>query len=832
MALLVASAAFGVGLAIAPVVPASADRGDITAFTDPAIHQPTDVVVGPDGFVWFTSLADDLIGRLDPATGDVTTYPGEPGEIDGPGSLTIGADGNVWFTNTGSLSIGRLDVGSGVVDAFPVGDGVTFLAGIALGPDGNVWFAAGRVGRVTPSGQITTFGLSGEIQASGPIVAGDDGRMWFGSPTHRVLGSIDVTTRATTYRSIAQLAGDSLVLGADGALWYTAWAFVGVQRQQVVRFDPTTSTTQTYELATRQGVGFRLTLGPEGSIWFVTRGDGSAATTPVVGRLNVVSGTVQTWSVPGAAAQPLVAIAAGPDGFVWYLGQSLDRIDRIDAKGADLAVQVNGPGSVVAGHPIDYEVVVSNTGTEALTGVTVTDDVVPDCNRAIGDLAAGASSTVSCSRATTFADRGTFTNVANVVSDQTPPVASNAKRTSVTANPVVTIDIVALERGAVVGESLDYRVFLTNAGNVPLTGVALTDANVPDCDSAVPDLPVGGSAVVDCALAVTSSQLGSFATDAVVATNETSPKRSNRVTATIGERRSLEVTQVASSTAVLAGTAIDITLTVANAGDVPLETLAIADDAMPACARAIDVIAVGGEVVYGCRYLTAPADVPALRNVVRVSGTRLPEVVSEPLDVAVTIPPAGFTDVAPTAFYADAVDWAALFGVVPGATETTFRPANTVTRARFVDALFQMMDHPPGSPRHPFADVPRNASFRRAVDWAVAQGLVGGARANFRPGDAVSRADVVKLAWLMVGAPTGNPAHGFTDVPAGARYSAALKWATSNGLLDGFVSGARFKPDRAVTRGQLADVLFRLASTEAAWPHGPGDPAPPSTVLF
>ena len=214
------------------------------------------------------------------------------------------------------------------------------------------------------------------------------------------------------------------------------------------------------------------------------------------------------------------------------------------------------------------------------------------------------------------------------------------------------------------------------------------------------------------------------------------------------------------------------------------------------------------------------------------TADHLAPVAADPVSVEVAIPAAGFTDVAPAAFYADAVDWAALFGVVPGATETTFRPANTVTRARFVDALFRMMDHPAGSPRHQFDDVPRNAWFRRAVDWAVAQGLVSGARTNFRPGDPVSRADVVKLTWLMVGAPTGNPAHGFTDVPAGARYNAALKWAEASGLLDGFVSGARFKPGRVVTRGQLADVLFRLASTEAAWPQGSGDPAPPSTVLF
>jgi streptogramin lyase len=51
--------------------------------------------------------------------------------------------------------------------------------GITLGPDGNIWFAetiSGKIGRMTPQGELTEFQVDG-----GPIAitAGPDGNIWF-----------------------------------------------------------------------------------------------------------------------------------------------------------------------------------------------------------------------------------------------------------------------------------------------------------------------------------------------------------------------------------------------------------------------------------------------------------------------------------------------------------------------------------------------------------------------------------------------------------------------------------------------------------------------------
>ncbi len=59
-----------------------------------------------------------------------------------------------------------------------------------------------------------------------------------------------------------------------------------------------------------------------------------------------------------------------------------------------------------------------------LTGVTVTSTAVADCDRDIGDLAAGADVTYGCTHVAAVSDAPTFTNTATVDSDQSDPVDS------------------------------------------------------------------------------------------------------------------------------------------------------------------------------------------------------------------------------------------------------------------------------------------------------------------------------------------------------------------------------------------------------------------------
>ncbi len=84
-----------------------------------------------------------------------------------------------------------------------------------------------------------------------------------------------------------------------------------------------------------------------------------------------------------------------------------------------------------------------------------------------------------------------------------------------------------------------------------------------------------------------------------------------------------------------------------------------------------------------------------------------------------------FSDVAATAYYAKAVQWAKETGVTAGTTDTTFAPNATITRAEAVTMLWRAYGKPSagiGSETEntvKFTDVPANAYYTTAVTWAV-----------------------------------------------------------------------------------------------------------------
>ena len=64
-------------------------------------------------------------------------------------------------------------------------------------------------------------------------------------------------------------------------------------------------------------------------------------------------------------------------------------------------------------------------------------------------------------------------------------------------------------------------------------------------------------------------------------------------------------------------------------------------------------------------------------------------------------------------------------------------------------------------------DVDKNAWYHEAVDYALANGIMGGYNATtFGPNDTLSRAMVVQILYNKEGKPAISGKHDFTDVPA------------------------------------------------------------------
>lgn len=90
-----------------------------------------------------------------------------------------------------------------------------------------------------------------------------------------------------------------------------------------------------------------------------------------------------------------------------------------------------------------------------------------------------------------------------------------------------------------------------------------------------------------------------------------------------------------------------------------------------------------------------------------------------------------YTDVAADAWYADAVRWAHVNGVVNGVTETTFCPDQTITREQLVTILWRYandngIETPEGSTAA-YADADEISDYAvSAMNWAVGIGLING----------------------------------------------------------------------------------------------------------
>lgn len=173
-----------------------------------------------------------------------------------------------------------------------------------------------------------------------------------------------------------------------------------------------------------------------------------------------------------------------------------------------------------------------------------------------------------------------------------------------------------------------------------------------------------------------------------------------------------------------------------------------------------------------------------------------------------TRPSGGFIDVPGDAYYADAVEWAVAQGITQGTGDGRFSPASPVSRGQMVTFLWRAAGAPAATGPNPFADVSSDAYYREAVLWAVEKGITQGTSATtFSPDAPVTRAQAVTFQWRAAGAPAAAGGN-LQDVAADAYYADAVAWAVAQGITQG-TSATTFSPDEPVTRAQAVTFLYR-----------------------
>ena len=274
-----------------------------------ATRQPHDVIVDSEGMAWYASFGEQILGKLDPSTGQVTEYEvpllkpdaptgilgmrfdrdenpwlamqfqggiakfdkttetfqtwSLPRELNGPhvqiNQLSPGqshVDGKVWFQDAGTFNVFRLDIASGTFEVFePYKIPRPNVYDVLADSENNGYFltmGTGDVGRIdAKTGEITICHTP--TPRSGPRRGRIDSqdRVWFGENRGDKIGMFD--TRTESFQEWAPPTPGAwpydVTPDDNGEVWAG-----GEYNDRILRLDPRTSEFTEYLLPKQTNV--------------------------------------------------------------------------------------------------------------------------------------------------------------------------------------------------------------------------------------------------------------------------------------------------------------------------------------------------------------------------------------------------------------------------------------------------------------------------------------------------------------------------------------------------------------------------------------------------
>lgn len=196
---------------------------------------------------------------------------------------------------------------------------------------------------------------------------------------------------------------------------------------------------------------------------------------------------------------------------------------------------------------------------------------------------------------------------------------------------------------------------------------------------------------------------------------------------------------------------------------------------------------------------------------------------------AVYATPACFGDVPSDAYFRPAVEWAIQGGITAGVDESHFGPHQPCTRAQAMTFLWRAVGSPDrGEPIFEFSDVKPSDYYFKAVTWAVELGITAGVGdGRFGAEDTCTRGQIVTFLWRLAGSESSSGSSAFTDVTASDYFFHPVAWAVANQVTAG-VGNNQFGPNQPCTRAQIMTMLWRADQIQS--PETPETPeVPPVT---
>lgn len=225
--------------------------GEMEEFRLPVGAKPHSVTIGPDGAAWYTGNRNATIGRFDPVAKTITEFPMPDKAARDPHTAEFGADGILWFSLQGSNMIGRLDPNTGDVKLVSSPRARARPYGVKIAEDGTVWVACNGANcllRLDPETmEVAEIALPEDGTRVRRLDIDENGKIWWVNSGLGRLGRYDPSTG-----EISEWASPSgpkshpyAIAVFDGAIWYNE---SGVRPDMLVRFEPETESFQSWPI--------------------------------------------------------------------------------------------------------------------------------------------------------------------------------------------------------------------------------------------------------------------------------------------------------------------------------------------------------------------------------------------------------------------------------------------------------------------------------------------------------------------------------------------------------------------------------------------------------
>jgi virginiamycin B lyase len=274
-----------------------------------------------------------------------------PTSAAGLGRIVASPDGSVWFTERDANKVGKISP-SGQVTEFPFSaqfPGTTRLMDLDVAPDGSVWvvYESGeKIAHLAASGAVIATGTLGNYPYGEQVRVGPDGVVWV-TMSYDESYVVRIVGNQIYAPANAPECTDALGEAADGSMWCRT-------SSGLTHLNADANGGTTYPANNYAAYPYAIAAGPVGSVWFGRYFSGTFATSPgdgEVGYLDAATGAITAFNT-GSRTAPN-DLVPGPDGNMWFTSigaaKGIGHISPNGTSGALTAIGGYAPRSLTFG---------------------------------------------------------------------------------------------------------------------------------------------------------------------------------------------------------------------------------------------------------------------------------------------------------------------------------------------------------------------------------------------------------------------------------------------------------------------------------------------------